>query len=604
MNNKLQSLKNNFLEKQRLLEEANKVLKKEFFGIDSIIDNITRSVSSWFALSDIQESPLIINLWGLTGVGKTSLISRLVEILEVKDKFFKFDLSQKGNSQSFAYGFDELCENSETSNVIIVLDEFQHAKTLKGALREEIEKNYNQTLWQLIDTGKVQHMVWKRGLANFMNYINRLSNLLYKGVQVENGLVVSGHDTFYEEFDNRKNDKNPLYFISEIGCDNILDYAGDALSIYLIQDLRKLLNEFNGAETIEFLNKVYKIAICPIEKDFSKSLIFVIGNLDEVYTMSSNFNTEIDADEFYKSSLEITVPEIKNALKQRFRDEQIARLGNIHMIYPALSRNAYKQIIESELNKIASNLESLINLEIKFDKTIAELIYSEGVFPTQGVRPLLTTINHLIKSNLTSFIGEILTKNMSVSALMFRVEEASLVCIYENPEEVHFKTIELHINLETLRKSKKDDMQCITAVHESGHAILSALLLKTLPEVVYSMSSDASSHGFVYSNFQWKYVSRKELIPRVAMFLGGFVAEELVFGVDNVTAGASSDIKKATQLVSEMIKSNGMGKNLIYYELDQMGNNLTYHDNIDVEQEIKQLMNEGMLLAKKRWKEI
>jgi len=180
MNTKLEELKSEFLEKQQLLSKANKQLKKEFFGIDSIIDNITRTVSSWYVLSDIQESPLIINLWGLTGVGKTSLIKRLVEILNCKDRFFKFDLNQKGNTQSFSSGFNDLCENSDSSKVIIVLDEFQHSRTVKGPNRDEIENKYNQSIWQLLDTGKVHYMSWRRSLYDFYDYINKLSRLLDK----------------------------------------------------------------------------------------------------------------------------------------------------------------------------------------------------------------------------------------------------------------------------------------------------------------------------------------------------------------------------------------------------------------------------------------
>ena len=80
-------LKNDFLNKQAVLDNARKVLKQEFIGIDKIIDEIIDNVSSWFFLPNLQEKPVIVNLWGLTGVGKTSLVNRLVELIDFEDSF-------------------------------------------------------------------------------------------------------------------------------------------------------------------------------------------------------------------------------------------------------------------------------------------------------------------------------------------------------------------------------------------------------------------------------------------------------------------------------------------------------------------------------------
>ncbi len=81
MNSKMIKLKRTFGEKRQLLDDARQILKTEFIGIDKIIDEVLDNVSSWFILSDIQEKPLVINLWGLTGVGKTSLVIRLTELI-------------------------------------------------------------------------------------------------------------------------------------------------------------------------------------------------------------------------------------------------------------------------------------------------------------------------------------------------------------------------------------------------------------------------------------------------------------------------------------------------------------------------------------------
>ncbi|MCD6366175.1 MAG: hypothetical protein J7L46_01405, partial [Bacteroidales bacterium] len=120
---------------------------------------------------------------------------------------------------------------------------------------------------------------------------------------------------------------------------------------------------------------------------------------------------------------------------------------------------------------------------------------------------------------------------------------------------------------------------------------------KTIPDIVYSITSDAENQGFVYSSLAWKYISRKELIPRVAMILGGYVAEELVFGKENLATGASSDIEKATEFLSKMFKSSGMGNLPISYSIPIKESNEAYHNYEGVENEIKKAIEDAKQLA-------
>src|SRR5690606_14575936 len=193
--------------------------------------------------------------------------------------------------------------------------------------------------------------------------------------------------------------------------------------------------------------------------NFTKALIFVIGNLDEAYSMSDSLNADVGADVFHESSLKITIPHINNALANRFRKEQISRLGNIHIIYPALNKEAYRAIISSELQKVIEQTRVHVDLKMAFDVSVIDLIYKEGVFPTQGVRPLLTTINYLIKTNLSLFFTEILIQDIRISSLIFSMERKELVCRYVfNRKVLHKKSIAILTPLEDIRKSTKDDL--------------------------------------------------------------------------------------------------------------------------------------------------
>lgn len=104
--------------------------------------------------------------------------------------------------------------------------------------------------------------------------------------------------------------------------------------------------------------------------------------------MSNNFSADIDAHEFNRISKKISIPDIKNALQTRFRNEQIARFGNVHIIYPSLNKASYQKIIDNELRSYAKKLSSEFHLEVSFDMSVNKLIYNEGVYPTQSVRPV------------------------------------------------------------------------------------------------------------------------------------------------------------------------------------------------------------------------
>ncbi|MCJ7446528.1 MAG: hypothetical protein MUO72_02430 [Bacteroidales bacterium] len=94
MKNITSDLKENVLLKKKCLENVRIQLKKEFVGIDKVIDDLIDSFSYWYYFPELQKKPVIINLWGLTGVGKTSLIHRLVDLLGYNKRFFRFNLSE------------------------------------------------------------------------------------------------------------------------------------------------------------------------------------------------------------------------------------------------------------------------------------------------------------------------------------------------------------------------------------------------------------------------------------------------------------------------------------------------------------------------------
>src|SRR5690606_5263040 len=209
MNTKLKALRTEFLNKQEQLEEAKITLKKEFFGIDKAIDDLINNTRSWYVLNEYQNRPLIINLWGLTGVGKTSLVIRLAELLNYDDHLFRFDLGSKDGRYSFSSGLDDLCEKNENEPVIVVLDEFQHNRTLKGIARQEVERDDNRRVWDLIASGKIEYYQYNSDLYELMGFVNKLKYLLNTSISVKNGTIVKGINVYRAEFDKRSDWNTP-----------------------------------------------------------------------------------------------------------------------------------------------------------------------------------------------------------------------------------------------------------------------------------------------------------------------------------------------------------------------------------------------------------
>lgn len=557
-----------FREKKIILENARIQLKKEFFGIDSVIDEIIEVVGSWYTLNSIQDKPLIINLWGLTGVGKTSLIARLAKLIEFGEKFYRFDLGEKGRFLSFSSLIDDMCENPQDEPIIIALDEFQHARTIKSetGVKQEIETDLNRRLWDLIDSGKINYFNWRSSTSEIEKSVFKLKELLKFGLFVENGLVINNKELYINEIGEGQLEDEKIPFIPDSFYGFILENGEDDVKFNLTKDLEKYLLTLDGEGSIKFMDKIIRHSRRSKEKYFTKALIVIMGNLDEAYTMSSDFSTDIDADEFHELSKKITIPKIKSQLRARFRNEQIARLGNIHIIYPALNSASYAKIIEQDITSYNQKLMENFNVTIKVQPSVYELLYKEGVYPVQGVRPLFTTNQNLYKSRINYFINDLIESEKEVKTIEFSYENKNLKADFYGEEALLFsKSKTLQLNLEELRKNRNDELQAITAVHESGHVILAGALLNKIPEKVMSVTADDDVNGFVYSKHDEKFLKKADLIPKIAMYLGGIIAEEIVFGKENITSGASSDLFEATSMVSRMIKTKGFGDSLAVF---------------------------------------
>ena len=101
----------------------------------------------------------------------------------------------------------------------------------------------------------------------------------------------------------------------------------------------------------------------------------------------------------------------------------------------------------------------------------------------------------------------------------------------------------------------------IVAYHETGHALVAALQSHSAPVTkitIVPRTSGALGYTMQVDSGEHSLMSRAELLNKIATLTGGRAAEELIFGADEVTTGASNDIEQATKLARAMITRYGM----------------------------------------------
>ncbi|MFA6255561.1 MAG: ATP-dependent zinc metalloprotease FtsH [Candidatus Absconditabacterales bacterium] len=113
-------------------------------------------------------------------------------------------------------------------------------------------------------------------------------------------------------------------------------------------------------------------------------------------------------------------------------------------------------------------------------------------------------------------------------------------------------------------KSMREQEKKIIAFHELGHAITSHILPHADPVEKISIVRRGHALGvtWIMPNEDLYLNSKAKFLDEVVSLLGGRAAEEIFFGADNITTGASNDFEKATDIVTNMIVKYGMDKEL------------------------------------------
>lgn len=521
--------------RKKKLEEVKIELKNKFIGIDDVIDKIINNITLWYLTPEIQFKPLIISLWGITGVGKTDLVRTLVKLLQFNDKFIEIQMDVQNGFRKNIEDYLESSEINPNEPSIILLDEIQRYRTIDetGAM---IRNEYFNDIWMLLSDGRFQNKSDKKA-----KLIEMLMDELYW----------DDHNK-YEESDADENDtpnkaelKKKKYQTSYYSANKLKKFINSQLSV---EEIMKM----GIQDKIDLIEKSIKDDFINEGAVYNKMLIFISGNLDEAFTMASNVDdSESDADVYHDFSKRINIITIKNALKSKFKPEQIARFGNNHIIYPCLNKDSYYKIIIKNIDEILNKIYDEHGINITLTDNVINVIYRNGVFPTQGVRPTISTIYSIVGSNLPFFIYYALIE--CVDKLTIDYFENQLYCKINNTNYVK----DVVLDVDCIRNNKSNDEKMLIAVHELGHALVYSVLFKTPPKQIVVNGTDYRN-GFVVPHESVGNVTY--IKNKLSVLLAGMVAEEIVFGLEYKSSGSSADIENATNLAGEYVRAFGMSK--------------------------------------------
>ena len=157
------------------------------------------------------------------------------------------------------------------------------------------------------------------------------------------------------------------------------------------------------------------------------------------------------------------------------------------------------------------------------------------------------------------------TPGFSGADLMNLVNEAALLSARRNKLKITMREFEdardkVMMGAERRSLAMSDEEKAMTAYHEAGHAIVGLNMKGSLPIHKATIIPRGRALGMVQYMPERDQISqsREEMIARMAMAMGGRAAEELHFGYDKVTSGASSDIEQVTRIATAMVTEWGL----------------------------------------------
>ncbi|KAK4514817.1 uncharacterized protein ATC70_002422 [Mucor velutinosus] len=216
----------------------------------------------------------------------------------------------------------------------------------------------------------------------------------------------------------------------------------------------------------------------------------------------------------------------------------------------------------------ATNFPELLDKALvrpgRFDRTVN--------VPLPDVRGRIEILKHHMKkihvaSEVDVSVVARGTPGFSGADLANLVNQAAIQASRENCKEINLRHLEYSkdkIIMGAERKSAviTEENKRLTAYHEGGHALVAYYTPGAMPLHKATIMPRGSALGMTVQlpEMDKDSFTKKEFLAQIDVCMGGRVAEELIFGQDNVTSGASNDIMKATDVAKRMVRYYGMSE--------------------------------------------
>ncbi|KAA1471177.1 ATP-dependent metallopeptidase Hfl [Dentipellis sp. KUC8613] len=284
-------------------------------------------------------------------------------------------------------------------------------------------------------------------------------------------------------------------------------------------------------------------------------------------------------------------------------------------------RNARdQQYMKQTLNQLLVEMDGFLQTEgviviaaTNFPESLDEALVRPGRFdrhiavPLPDIRGRAQILQHHMRDIVVSKEVDPMvlargTPGFSGADLQNMVNQAAIQASKEKAKEVNLKHLEWakdRIVMGAERKSQFIDekVKKLTAYHEGGHALAALYTEGAMP--LHKVTCVPRGHALGVTSMLPKddrlSVSLKEYLASIDVSLGGRVAEELIFGPENVTSGASSDLRAATSVATKMVKYWGYSDKIGPVFLNEREEPVSAHKREEIETEVRNLLQAGQV---------
>lgn len=508
-----------------------KRIGQELFGLEPHARQIIQKIRVYLEYPSLFKSPLVLNLVGPTGVGKTRLAKMILEELDLKDRSFYINLANQSDKRwsktiekiTKSIGHGENQDDDEDSSDdddgeldpdLTVQDLIDEMQAEEDAKTDQSQDFFEATSDTISDNAK---------------RILRKKKRSKKKVEKKDSVVI---------------------FLDDAHSSRQLTKHGDEMLRNDTNELLQLLDEGIAYHTGgEFIPTILFTSMNLGLTD-SEAVEGWAGKLrTEDETLGLNFPTEI----------------IMQRLSELWRPEGVARFRSNWFYFPELSKESGSKIMDREFNRISTQLQEVLNVnEVSFDPSVKSVLFRNFDLRGMGGRGLESLIDGKVKADIGRWILEVTNKGRSPKELTHvsvEGEQDSLLVTLTFEDGTTHELEPLSIAQPQSRKKKIDpNDRAVQAIHEAGHALAHYILRGVAPEEIKIGLDNGEFKGFMKrSRVKRDNLTRTEVYHSMIISLAGLESEKLIWGEMYQTAGSKSDLQHASAYAQNMVLHLGFG---------------------------------------------